>query len=79
MKKADFLVDLEDVLQREEACNENDVLENYDEWDSLSKMATMAYFDKMLRKYGIFDQMEANGIKDGDTVNLYDFEFDYVK
>ena len=46
MKKADFLVDLEDVLQREEPCNENDVLENYDEWDSLSKMATMAYFDK---------------------------------
>lgn len=46
MKKADFLVDLEDVLQREEACNENDVLADYEEWDSLSKMATMAYFDK---------------------------------
>ncbi len=46
---------------------------NFDDRES------MAYFDKMLRKYGIFDQMEANGIKDGDTVNLYDFEFDYVK
>lgn len=46
---------------------------NFDDRES------MAYFDKMLRKYGIFDQMEANGIKDGDTVNLYDFEFDYIK
>ena len=24
----------------------NDVLADYDEWDSLSKMATMAFFDK---------------------------------
>ena len=46
MKKADFLIELEDVLQREEACSEADILADYEEWDSLSKMATMAYFDK---------------------------------
>ena len=46
MNKADFLVELEDILQREDPCSENDNLEDYDEWDSLSKMAVMAYYDK---------------------------------
>lgn len=46
MKKNEFLVELEDILQREEPCLENDILEEYDEWDSLSKMAVMAYYKK---------------------------------
>ena len=46
MEKKDFLVELEDILQREEPCRESDLLEDYDEWDSLSKMALMAFFDK---------------------------------
>lgn len=46
MKKSEFLVELEDVLQREEPCNENDVLEDYEEWDSLSQMAILAYYKK---------------------------------
>ena len=46
MDKAAFLVELEDILQREEPCAENDNLEDYEEWDSLSKMAIMAYYDK---------------------------------
>lgn len=44
MKKNDFLIALEDILQREEPCHENDDLSTYEEWDSLSKMAIMAYF-----------------------------------
>ena len=50
MKKEEFLTALEDVLQREEPCAEGDNLADYDEWDSLSKMAMMAYFD---RNFGI--------------------------
>lgn len=46
MKKDEFLVELEDILQREEACLESDILEEYDEWDSLSKMSVMAYYQK---------------------------------
>lgn len=46
MKKADFLIDLEDIFQRDDACNENDLLESYEEWDSLSKMSLVAYFDR---------------------------------
>lgn len=46
MKKEEFLVELEDVLQREETCNKDDVLDDYVEWDSLAKMAVMAYYNK---------------------------------
>lgn len=46
---------------------------NFDDRES------MAYFDKMLRKYGIYDQMEQAGVKDGDLVSLYGFEYEYVK
>lgn len=46
MKKEDFLVELEDILQREEPCEISDNLEDYEEWDSLSKMSIVAYYDK---------------------------------
>ena len=44
MTKDEFLVAFQDVLQRDESVTENDILADMDEWDSLSKMATMAYF-----------------------------------
>lgn len=44
MTKNEFLEALQDVLQRDDAVLENEVLNDMDEWDSLSKMATMAYF-----------------------------------
>ena len=37
------------------------------------------YFDRQLRKSGLFEQLEAMGIEDGDTVSIYDFEFDYER
>ena len=37
------------------------------------------YFDKALRESGLFQQLEDMGIQDGDTVNMYDFEFTYQK
>ena len=46
MKTSEFLVELEDILQREESCTVADTLEDYEEWDSLSKMAVMAYYKK---------------------------------
>ena len=35
------------------------------------------YFDRMLRESGLFERMEAMGIQDGDTVSMYDLEFEY--
>ncbi len=37
------------------------------------------YFDRQLRKSGLFERLEAMGIEDGDTVSIYDFEFDYER
>ncbi len=46
MKQEEFLTELEDILQREDSCKVEDNIEDYDEWDSLSKMALMAFYDK---------------------------------
>ena len=44
MNKNEFLTQMQDILQRDDASHETDVLADYEEWDSLSKMAVMAYF-----------------------------------
>jgi len=35
------------------------------------------YFDRCLRESGLYTRMEAMGVRDGDTVSLYDLEFEY--
>ena len=65
MKRDDFLVELEDILQREEPCLSTDLLEDYDEWDSLSKMALMAFFDKQFGiRLGLKDFKELKTVED---------------
>ena len=46
---------------------------NFDDYESLM------YFQKVLKNAGVFEKLEAKGVKDGDTVSMYDFEFDFVK
>ncbi|MBO5845376.1 MAG: GTPase ObgE [Clostridia bacterium] len=46
---------------------------NFDDYESLN------FFQNVLKKSGVFEALEAKGCKDGDTVSIYDFEFDYVK
>ncbi len=46
---------------------------NFDDYESLM------YFQKVLKNGGVFDKLESYGVKDGDTVSMYDFEFDFVK
>ena len=46
---------------------------NFDDYESL------AYFQKMLIKGGIIAKLEEAGCTDGDTVDIYGFEFDFVK
>lgn len=50
MNKEEFLKKLQDVLERDEKITENMVLSDIEEWDSLSAMALMAFFDKTLNK-----------------------------
>ena len=37
------------------------------------------YFDRQLRQSGLFARLEEMGIRDGDTVSIYDLEFEYTK
>ena len=46
---------------------------NFDDYESLN------FFQRVLQKSGVFDELEAAGCRDGDTVSMYEFEFDYVK
>ena len=46
---------------------------NPEDYESLS------FFSRVLQKAGVIQMLEDKGCKDGDTVNIYDFEFDFVK
>ena len=37
------------------------------------------FFDRVLRNSGVYQRLEDMGIKEGDTVSIYDLEFDYVR
>ena len=46
---------------------------NFDDYESRN------WFDQKLRASGLFEQMEAQGIQDGDTVDLYGLQFEYQR
>lgn len=46
---------------------------------NFSDYESRMYFDRQLRRSGLFDKLESMGINEGDTVSIYDLEFDYVK
>ncbi|MGN0005776.1 MAG: phosphopantetheine-binding protein [Candidatus Gastranaerophilaceae bacterium] len=50
MNREQFLEEMVEVLQTEEELAFDTVLEDLDEWDSLSIMATMAFLD---REFGV--------------------------
>ena len=46
---------------------------NTDDYESLS------FFSRVLQKAGVIEMLEEKGCTDGHTVNIYGFEFDFVK
>ena len=36
------------------------------------------FFQRVLVRNGVIDKLRAAGVKEGDTVSIYDFEFDFV-
>ncbi|MDR1703676.1 MAG: GTPase ObgE [Clostridiales bacterium] len=48
-------------------------------YTNMDAEAGMAFFQKYLRDKGIIDELERIGVRDGDTVKIYDMEFDYFK
>ena len=46
---------------------------NFEDYESLN------FFQRVLQKSGVFEMLEEKGCRDGDSVSIYDFEFDFVK
>lgn len=45
---------------------------NFDDYESLN------FFQRVLEKNHVFDRLREIGVEEGDTVNIYDFEFEFV-
>ena len=46
---------------------------NVEDYESLS------FFQRVIQKAGVIDMLEKKGCTDGCTVNIYDFEFEFIK
>ena len=44
---------------------------------NLGDVESRMYFDRVLREAGVFDRLEQMGVKDGDTIGIYNLEFEY--
>ncbi|MCD7772524.1 MAG: GTPase ObgE [Ruminococcus sp.] len=71
----DFSVTVEDGVYFVEADWLYDILRvvNMDDYSSLQ------YFQRVLQTSGIIDKLEQMGINEGDTVAIFDFEFEYMR
>lgn len=59
MNREEFLVQMQDILQTEEELNFEMNLDDLDEWDSLSKMSTVAFLDANFGVKTTFADFEA--------------------
>lgn len=75
ISKKDFRVTVEDGVYFVEADWLLDILRtaNMDDYSSLQ------YFQNVLRTSGIIDKLEEMGIEEGDTVSIFEFEFEYLR
>ena len=46
---------------------------NFDDYEGLS------YFERLLQKSGVIDKLREAGCQEGDTVSIYDLEFDFIE
>ncbi len=69
-----FEVTVEDGIYFVEADWLWDILRTAD----MEDYSSLQYFQKVLRSTGIIDKLEEMGIQEGDTVSIFDFEFEFV-
>ena len=60
-------------------CIEGDWLERLVRNVNFSDYESRMYFDHSLRDSGVYDRLEEMGIREGDTVSIYDLDFEYVR
>ena len=58
---------------------EADWLYRFMETINFSDRDSLMYFQKVLKDNGVIDALEAAGCGEGETVSMYDFEFDFVE
>ena len=46
---------------------------------NFSDYESRMFFEKTLNKSGLYERLEEMGIKEGDTVSIYNLEFEYKK
>lgn len=73
-KSGKFTVTVEDDVYFVEADWLLKILQRTD----LDDYESLQYFQRVLHSSGIIDALVEKGIKEGDTVSIYDLEFDYV-
>ena len=73
--RRDFEIEIEDGIYYVSAPWLEPILRtvNMDDYSSLQ------YFQRVLRSSGIIDKLEEMGIEEGETVNIFGFEFDFIR
>ena len=75
LSKKDFNITVEDGIYFVEADWLWDILRTV----NMEDYSSLQYFQRVLRNTGIIDKLEEMGINEGDTVSIFDFEFDYIR
>ena len=75
LSKKEFEVTVEDGIYFVEADWLWDIIRVAD----MEDYSSLQYFQNVLRSTGIIDKLEEMGINEGDTVAIFDFEFEYVR
>jgi len=57
---------------------EGDVIKRVLRKVNLDDTESLQYFQRALNKMGISQELNRRGIKEGDTVKIYDIEFEYM-
>ena len=80
----DELVSQEDVMkttvrrENEKYVVEGQWLFNFMDRINFGDYESLNFFQRVLVKNGVIDKLREAGIQEGDTVSIYDFEFDFV-
>ena len=72
--RRDFTVTVEDGIYFVEADWLWDILRSV----NMEDYSSLQYFQRVLRSTGIIDRLQEMGISEGDTVSIFDFEFEFV-
>ena len=46
---------------------------------NMDDYASLQYFQRVLRDCGIIDKLDAMGIQEGQTVDIFGFQFEYIR